>query len=74
MSAFDGIRAMIGKFLDRIAVSRRRAVFTCGDCDRNELCGLPPHEDCPVKAAQLARDGGYDRQAPDGYYKAVWPR
>jgi hypothetical protein len=74
MRALDGIRTMIGKFSDRIAASRRGAEFTCGDCERNERCGLPPHKDCPVKAAQLARDGGYDRQAPDGYYKAVWPR
>jgi hypothetical protein len=44
-------------FTSRIApaLHRRRSTFTCGQCERWERCGLPPHEDCVVRAAQLAR-------------------
>jgi hypothetical protein len=33
--------------------------FSCGDCERNASCGLPPDELCVIKAAQLARDGDW---------------
>jgi len=67
------LQAMLNSIADRFAASRRASEFTCGDCEQNERCGLPPHEDCPVKAAQIARDGNLHR-APREYYKAVWPR
>jgi hypothetical protein len=36
--------------------SRRRVpTFVCGDCERWERCGLPPHDDCIVRAAQIER-------------------
>jgi len=72
--ALEGIRTIFAKIADRIATSRRVSRFTCGDCERNERCGLPPHDDCPVKAAQIARDGEYRQRESAGYYRAVWPR
>ena len=38
-----------------LASQRRTPAFLCGDCERWERCGLPPHDDCIVRAAQLAR-------------------
>jgi hypothetical protein len=74
MHAFDGIRTLFTTIADRIAASRRASRFTCGDCERNEQRGLPPHEDCVVKAAQIVRDGEPSPRPPGGYYSAVWPR
>jgi hypothetical protein len=74
MQVLDGIRAIFTTVADKIAASRRASEFTCGECERNDRCGLPPHGDCAVKAAQLARDGDYRAREPAGYYKAVWPR
>ena len=58
-------------FLERRPLSR----FSCGDCDRNEQCGLPPHDDCVFRLMQIARDG--DRPSRpydyDYLYPAVWP-
>ena len=67
------LQAMFDAIADRFAASRRASGVTCGKCEQNERCGLPPHEDCVVKAAQIARDGNYSRTPPE-YYKAVWPR
>jgi hypothetical protein len=67
------LQAMFNAIADRFAATRRGSELTCGDCEQNERCGLPPHDDCPVKAAQIARDGNLSR-APREYYKAVWPR
>ena len=68
------MRTIFTAIADRFAAMRRTPRFTCSDCERNEQCGLPPDEDCAVKSAQLARDDEYQRRAPAGYYKAVWPR
>jgi hypothetical protein len=73
MQAFDGIRKFFAAMVDRIAASRRASHFTCGDCDRNEKCGLAPDEKCIQRAAQIERDGD-ERPRPPGYYSAVWPR
>ncbi len=73
MQIFDGIQTVFAAISERIAASQRGAGFTCGQCERNERCGLPPHEDCVVKAAQLARDENYGQREPAGFYKAVWP-
>ena len=67
------LQAMLNAIAGRFAASRRASEFTCGKCEQNERCGLPPHTDCVVKAAQIARDGEFSR-APPEYYKAVWPR
>jgi hypothetical protein len=74
MHLLDGVRTIFTTIADRIAASRRASEFTCGDCEQNERCGLPPHDDCPVKGAQVTRDEEYRRREPAGYYKAVWPR
>ncbi|MEI9803350.1 MAG: hypothetical protein WDN48_01395 [Pseudolabrys sp.] len=73
MRAFEEIKAVIDRFMARFAASRRASKFTCGDCDRSERCGLPPHADCAAKAAQLAQEDG-DHKRGYAYYKAVWPR
>jgi len=73
MHALDGIRTVFSAIAVRIAASRRASGFTCGDCDRNERCGLPPDENCVVKASQIARDGDKNPRPPN-YYSAVWPR
>lgn len=73
MHLFDGMRTIWAAITQKLAASRRASEFTCGKCDQNERCGLPPHTDCVVKAAQIARDGEFSR-APPEYYKAVWPR
>ena len=74
MHALAGIRSFLGKISEKIGASRQEAHFTCGVCERNEGCGLPPNDNCPVKAEQIARDKDYRQRAPAGYYKAVWPR
>ena len=64
---FDGVAkaAVRGmEFLDR------PREFSCGDCERNASCGLPPNELCVIKAAQLERDGDDwrpRRRPPIGY-------
>jgi len=73
MRALEGILKIANKVADRIASSRRLSRFNCGDCDRNERCGLPPDDKCIVKASQIARDGEYKARPPTGYHQAVWP-
>jgi hypothetical protein len=74
MLILDGIRTIFTAISDRIVASQRGEEFTCGQCEWNERCGLPQHDDCVVKAAQLARDENYGQREPAGFYKAVWPR
>ena len=38
-----------------LASRRRITDFACGDCERWQRCGLPPHDDCVARAAQIAR-------------------
>ena len=54
MRTLDIIRRV---FRNRIARTSwtRRSDFTCGDCERWERCGLPPHDDCVHRAEQIAR-------------------
>jgi hypothetical protein len=66
--------AIIVKIRTRAAASNRFSRFTCGDCERNEQCGLAPHDDCLVKAMQIARDD--DERVPPPTmvaYRGVWP-
>lgn len=75
MRALDGIQRMFGTIAARIAAVRRGSQFSCGDCERNEQCGLPPGDNkCVVKAEQIAREGDTAPRPPHGYFTAVWPR
>jgi len=56
LEPIQDIFARVRDFIDGL---RRPPEFVCGDCDRNQQCGLPPHEDCIEKAMQRERD-------PDG--------
>jgi len=62
--------ATVGSFLVRRSSPR----FSCGDCDRNAQCGLPPRDDCLYRLTQIARDGDRPSRPPDYLYPAVWPR
>ena len=55
----DKIHDIFSRVRDFIDGLRRPPEFVCGDCERNQQCGLPPHEDCIEKAIQRERD-------PDG--------
>jgi hypothetical protein len=56
-----GILARLSRGLSRL---RQEPDFTCSDCEKSERCGLPPHDDCVVRAAQLERgDWKLRRQA-----------
>jgi hypothetical protein len=73
MRGVNGIRKLFvaaGNLLVRRPFSR----FSCGDCDRNAKCGLPPHDDCVFRLMQIARDGDRLPQRQDYLYPAVWPR
>jgi len=74
MSSSDLFETIIVKIRTRAAASNRFARFTYGDCERNMQCGLPPHDDCLVKAMQVARDGD-GRVPPPTFvsYRGVWP-
>jgi hypothetical protein len=74
MWASDLFQAIAVKIRTRAAASNRFSRFTCGDCERNKRCGLPPHDDCRVKAMQLVRNG--DERVPPPTivsYRGVWP-
>ena len=58
MRASDLFQTIIVKIRKGAAALDRFSRITCGDCERNKQCGLPPHDDCLVKAMQIARDGG----------------
>jgi hypothetical protein len=53
------IRDILTHAKDFIDGLRQPPEFVCGDCERNQRCGLPPHADCIEKAMQRERD-------PDG--------
>ena len=55
----EPIHDIFSRVRDFIASVTRPAEFVCGDCPRNQHCGLPPHNDCIEKAIQRERD-------PDG--------
>lgn len=80
MRALDAIRTICrticGKIAGRLATSRRVSDFTCGECERNQKCGLPPHDDCVYRLMQIAaRDGAPRRRwTTVAYYRAMRPR
>ena len=56
-----GLSARIAAVMAKL---RQASEFTCGDCERWASCGLPPSENCVIRAAQLARgDWKLRRQA-----------
>ena len=57
MDALNAISRMIAK-LAALVARRPSTDFVCGECERWERCGLAPHKECIVMAAQVARDGG----------------
>lgn len=73
MRAFDRFRLFL-KQLAAHSRSRPSSSFTCGDCERNAQCGLPPHDDCVDRAMQLARDSEPAARKPSYLHPAVWPR
>jgi hypothetical protein len=62
-SRIQGLLAAIGN----LVVRRPDFRFSCGDCERNAQCGLPPHDDCIFRLMQIARDGDPPLR------QAVWP-
>jgi len=74
MRASDLFQTIIANIRNRAAALNRFSRFTCGDCERNKQCGLAPHDDCIVKAMQIARDEG-ERVPPPAIvsYRGVWP-
>jgi len=73
MRGFDRIKLLLRK-LATDAMSQPSSSFTCGDCERNAQCGLPPHDDCVDRAMQIARDGEPAPRRPSHLHPAVWPR
>jgi len=55
----EQIQDIVSRARHLIASVTRPPEFVCGDCELNQQCGLPPHEDCVQKALQRERD-------PDG--------
>ena len=47
--------------------------FDCGDCERNAQCGLPPHDDCVERLAQIARDGDSRPRRPNYFIRRFGP-
>ncbi len=56
LAMLEAIYDTFSRVRDFIDGLRRPPAFVCGDCDRNQHCGLPPHEDCIQKAIQRERD------------------
>jgi len=66
MRTFDGIRAIFTAIAGYMGASRLASRFTCGDCERNERCSLPPDDNCIAKAEQISRGDENRRRAPAG--------
>ena len=58
MRAHDYLWDMATRFAASVVAFVRGPEFSCGDCERNARCGLPPHKECLARVAQIARDGG----------------
>ena len=52
----EPIQDIFTRLRDFIDGLRRPPEFVCGDCELNQQCGLPPHDDCIEKAIQRERD------------------
>lgn len=73
MSKTEPFRKLI-KALASYLPQQKSPQFSCGDCERNEQCGLPPHDDCTERLLQIARDGDNRARRSDYLYPAIWPR
>ncbi len=73
MSKTEPFRKLI-KALASYLPQQKPVQFSCGDCERNEQCGLPPHDDCTERLLQIARDGEKRPPRSDYLYPAMWPR
>lgn len=73
MSKIEPFRKLFRVLASFLAASKPPQ-FSCGDCERNEECGLPPHDDCAEKLLQISRDGENRVRRPDYLYPAIWPR
>ena len=58
MQTIQSLKAVIHRIVSRIAGARRKSALYCGQCERWERCGLPPHRDCVPMLAQVEQDGG----------------
>jgi len=73
MSVISAFRSIAGAFSRQIAVMRRTSLFTCGDCERSDRCGLPPSDTCIIRAEQMARgDWKARRRAKALLRTALW--
>jgi hypothetical protein len=50
-------RDTLARLVDALTTLVRGPEFSCGDCERNERCGLATSRECIVRAAQIERDG-----------------
>lgn len=50
-------RDTFARLVSAVKTLVRGPEFACGDCERNERCGLAPSGECIVRAAQIERDG-----------------
>ena len=73
MSKIESFREL-SKALVSYLAPQKTPQFSCGDCERNEQCGLPPHEDCTERLLQIARDGEKRPPRSEYLYPAMWPR
>ena len=58
------------KGLTRLLARPQR--LTCGECERNEKCGLPPYDDCIHRIMQINGDGRRPRRRPTYIYRGLW--
>jgi len=62
MPLTNAIRDIFSQVVDRIAVRRRLAGFTCGDCERVQRCNLNPDDGCIARQEQIARGDWISRR------------
>jgi hypothetical protein len=57
MRVIQSIRWCLSRLVETLTDMVLGPKFSCGDCERNASCGLPPSDQCAVRAEQIARDG-----------------
>ena len=55
MRTLDVARTAFVTIRNRMRGIRWGSEFTCGDCEQNDRCSLPPSDSCAVRAEQIAR-------------------
>ena len=61
MSALQLLTQLLAR-VRRLAASRSEQEFTCGDCERWERCGEPPHADCVARLTQASQRSARTRR------------